>query len=97
MILDLHQREAFINKHKDELAEAAYRREESYQNTDLVLQELWFPEISHRYLEIEEAHKQTFAWILQDNLADHLCAKPRGEGRMWDNFVMWLQESAPLY
>jgi hypothetical protein len=61
------------------------------------LQEFWFPEISHRHAEIEEAHKKTLAWILKDNPDELLCAMPGGESRFWYNFNKWLQGPGDLY
>jgi hypothetical protein len=58
-VLGLHERQGFISNHKDELAQVATRREEAHRNADTrLLQVLWFPKISHRYVEIEEAYQK---------------------------------------
>jgi hypothetical protein len=58
-VLGLHERQGYISNHKDELAQVATRREEAHRNADTrLLQVLWFPEIPHRYVEIEEAYKK---------------------------------------
>jgi hypothetical protein len=58
-VLGLHEREGFISNHKDALAQVATCREEAHRNADTrLLQVLWFLEISHRHVEIEEAHKK---------------------------------------
>ena len=97
-VLELHERETFIKKHQADLLRASREREEAYKNADtILLHELWFPEISHRQIEIEEAHRKTFAWLLEHSPAERLCVKPGTEGRMWHNFTRWLQEPSRLY
>ncbi|KAE9379537.1 hypothetical protein N431DRAFT_327470 [Stipitochalara longipes BDJ] len=97
-VLDLHEREGFIKRYKAELSRAASEREDAYKDADsILLHELWFPEMSHRRVEIEEAHKKTFAWLLDYSPAERLCVKQGAEGRMWHNFTRWLQEPSGLY
>jgi energy-coupling factor transporter ATP-binding protein EcfA2 len=97
-VLDIHEREGFINTHKEELSEAASERDEAYGAADTrILQNLWYPEMTYRHKEIEEAHRKTFAWILKHNPDTLLCAKPGCQGRAWHNFTKWLKEPGELY
>lgn len=95
---NLREREDSINENKVELARSVIKREKAYQLADdRVLQMLGFPEISYRHIEIEKAHKETFAWLLKERQEDQLPVNRGGEGRIWHNFTKWLQGSGSLY
>ncbi|KAF4627148.1 hypothetical protein G7Y89_g11005 [Cudoniella acicularis] len=53
-----------------------------------LLQSLRFPTMGNRYVEISEAHRQTFRWIFEDPL-------PLNCG--WSNFAEWLENGRGVY
>jgi hypothetical protein len=93
--LSLKERETIIEDRWDTLAAKIKQRKEEDKKTDsLVLEELWFPTITHRHMEIPQAHRRTFDWIFE----------PAGSGdqtvdkcRPWSNFIEWLEEDGNVY
>jgi type II secretory ATPase GspE/PulE/Tfp pilus assembly ATPase PilB-like protein len=53
-----------------------------------LLQSLRFPTMGNRYVEISEAHRQTFRWVFEDPL-------PLNCG--WSNFADWLENGHGVY
>jgi len=96
-VLGLHERQGFISNHKDELAQVATRREEAHRNADTrLLQVLWFPKISHRYVEIEEAYKKHLHGFSRTTLINSCALFLQSPGRVRHKFSKWLGEQGTV-
>ena len=82
--------------------EAKQRKKQEANERDLlaygILLSLVFPEMSHRELEIADAHKNTFSWLLRD-----MPSPDSDEGgsvhpsRPWNSFIEWLRKGTGTY
>jgi hypothetical protein len=63
-----------------------------------ILHSLQFPTMTHRQLEIAEAHQRTFSWLFhQSNEDEPCCNTSKYDGRPWSNFVQWLRTGSGVY
>jgi hypothetical protein len=61
----------------------------------IILQALNFSTMSHRHIEIVEAHRKTFSWIFHPSQA---CGGDEASRyRPWSDFTEWLREKSGIY
>jgi NACHT domain len=61
-----------------------------------LLKGLQFPTMTHRCMEIVEAHRKTFRWILHDCISPS-CDHSTHLARPWSNFAQWLRRDGGIY
>jgi len=92
-LVSIHSKvdEAVVSHVEDSVANSL----KDNRQTDLVFLEdcLRFPTMTHRQMEIVEAHQKTFSWLLNEdgNHTDTPRVNP------WDNFMEWLREDGEIY